>query len=64
MKDPCAVGLRVRCGIVNIDAERQAKADASLVRSMPVGEPGSGALAVPCVVAGASSSCDEDLDPV
>ena len=31
------LGLRVRCGIVDVDADRQAKADASLVLSMPVG---------------------------
>ena len=50
--------------LVDVDADRPAKADASLVRSMPVGAHGSGALAVTCVVAGASSSGDEDLDPV
>ena len=58
------LGLRVRCGLVEVDADRQAKADASLVLSMPVGSQGSGALAVACVVAGPSSSCDEGLDPV
>jgi hypothetical protein len=31
------LGLRVHCGLVDGDAERQAKADASLVLSMPVG---------------------------
>ncbi len=58
------MGLRVRCGIVDVDADQQAQADASVVLSMPVGEHGSGALAVTCVVAGASSACDEDRDPV
>ena len=49
------LGLRVRWGIVDDDADRQAKADASLVLSMPAGEHGSGALAVACLVAGPSS---------
>jgi hypothetical protein len=31
------LGLRVRCGLVDVDADRQAQADASLVLSMPVG---------------------------
>ena len=58
------MGLRVRGGIVDVDADRHAKADASWVLSMPVGSQGSGALAVTCVVAGASAAGDEALDPV
>ena len=63
---PCRsnLGLGACCGIVDIDAARHAKADAALVLSMPVGSHGSGALAVPCGVAGPSSASSEGLDPV
>ena len=49
---------------MDVDADRQAQADASVVRSLPVGSHGSGALAVACWVAGPSSSCDAGLAPV
>ena len=52
------------CGIVDVDADGLAKADASLALFMPVGSHGSSALAVACLVADPSWSFDAGLDPV
>jgi hypothetical protein len=58
------LGLRMCCGIVDVDADGPAKADASLALFMLVGSHASGALAVACLAADPSWSFDAGLDPV